>query len=218
MDVVIVNFKTYPQASGDAAVELARQCEAAGHQYGFDVRVAVQATDLARVAHAVRIPVYAQHADPIEPGRHTGFLSPHAIRLAGARGALLNHSEHRLRPEDTIAAARLLEREGLDAVVLVEDVPLLRKLEPHLAPAFFGIEPPELVAGDVSVSMARPDLVKEAVQATRRPLLVGAGVKTHEDIVIARELRAAGIVLSSGIVLAPHRDAAFKKLFTQHGR
>lgn len=216
--VVIINFKTYPQATGEEAVKLAKECEQAAKTYGYDIRLAVQTTDIYRVTQATSLPVYAQHSDPIEPGRHTGFLTADAIKEAGARGALLNHSEHRMGMEDVIAGTILLQRQNMDAIVLVESVGKLRMLDKHIDPEFFGIEPPEMVGGDISVSTARPDLVKDAVHATSNAVIIGAGVKTYEDLKIAQELGARGVILASGIAKASHREKAFRRLLTQHGQ
>ncbi len=214
--VVIVNFKAYPQAIGEKAVALARECERAGEEYGVDMRVAVLATDVFRVAQEVRIPVYAQHADLSDAGARTGWIGAHALQAAGARGALVNHAEHRVGAERAIATARALMHAQLDAVVIAADAAELALLDARLAPTFFCVEPKELIGGDVSVSSAQPELVKRSVLATRSPVLVGAGVKSHEDVLIATELGARGVLLASGIVLAAHRAQAFKKLLSAH--
>jgi triosephosphate isomerase len=70
--IVIVNFKTYAEATGKRAVELAQKAERVNHETGVSVGVAPQVADLAAVAEAVEIPIFAQHIDPISPGGYTG--------------------------------------------------------------------------------------------------------------------------------------------------
>jgi len=92
--ILLLNFKTYEQATGAKAVKLAKAAEAAARGKKATVILAVQMTDIERVVKAVSIPVYAQHMDPITPGSHTGWILPEALKEAGAVGTLINHSEH----------------------------------------------------------------------------------------------------------------------------
>jgi triosephosphate isomerase len=200
--VVIVNCKTYPEATGENAVRLAKVCDELARRYHADVRICVQATDLAIVAKAVRIPVYAQHVDPVESGKSTGWVTARAVRLAGGKGSLLNHAEHRMTTREILHAAELLRKEGLEVVVCAENVQRLKELDAQLQPTFFAVEPPELIGGDVSVALAQPSVVLGAVRATRTPLLIGAGVKDNRDLTLASLMGASGVLLSSGIVTA----------------
>ena len=66
--LIIVNFKTYKEATGENAVKMAKMCESAAHNAKNKVKiaVAVQTADIFRVASAVDkklIDVYAQHID-----------------------------------------------------------------------------------------------------------------------------------------------------------
>ena len=65
---------------------------------------------------------------------------------------------------------------------------------------FIAVEPPELIGGDVSVSKAEPEIIEASVRnAGNKKLLVGAGVKTREDVKIAMKLGARGVLVASGI-------------------
>src|SRR3989338_3470641 len=99
--LVIVNFKTYKEATGQNAVRLAKMCEAAARKAKGKARVAiaVQASDISRVAAAVDqnlVDVLAQHIDANGQGKSTGFVTAEAVREAGASGTLLNHAEHKI--------------------------------------------------------------------------------------------------------------------------
>ncbi len=95
--IIIVNFKTYLEATGQRAVELAKSAEKASKETGAFIVVAPQLVDIARVAEAVEIPVFAQHIDPIKPGNNTGHVLVESVKEAGAVGTLINHSERQLR-------------------------------------------------------------------------------------------------------------------------
>ena len=94
--VIIVNFKTYLESTGKRAVELSKNAEKAAKETGASIVVAPQFVDIARVAEAVEIPVFAQHMDPIKPGNSTGHVLAEAIKEAGAVGTLINHAERQL--------------------------------------------------------------------------------------------------------------------------
>ena len=86
-----------------------------------------------------------------------------------------------------------------------------RKFDPHK----FAFEPPELIGGDISVSTAQPEIIKKVVDISpERQILVGAGVKTLEDIKISLELGAIGILVASGIVKAEDPGAVVKEFLT----
>ena len=99
--LIVVNFKTYKEATGENAVKLAKQCEAAARKAKgkAKVAVAVQAADIFRVAAAVDtkiISVFAQHIDANGQGKSTGFVTAESVAGAGASGTLLNHAEHKI--------------------------------------------------------------------------------------------------------------------------
>ncbi len=209
MTVIIINFKTYLQATGEQAVRLAKLCEAFAEERGIDIRVAVQAADIYRVSQAVSIPVYAQHMDSITPGRDTGFILPEAVKEAGAIGTLINHSEHQLSDEriaKTVARAREL---GLKCIICADTPERGAELLRH-QPEFIAVEPPEMIS-KVSVT-TKPEIIKKAVELIHGPLLVGAGVATGADVQKAIELKTQGVLLASGVCKADDPKAALEKL------
>ncbi|MHA2179073.1 MAG: triose-phosphate isomerase, partial [Candidatus Thorarchaeota archaeon] len=69
--VVIINFKTYPQATGERAVKLAKTCESVSREFDVPIVVSPQIPDIYRVVQSVDIPVFSQHMDAGDPGRFT---------------------------------------------------------------------------------------------------------------------------------------------------
>ena len=80
---------------------------------------------------------------------------------------------------------------GFVTVVCAKDSKEAAKIA-KVSPDFIAVEPPELIGGEVSVSKAKPDIIRESVKAVggKSKLLVGAGVKTGEDVRIALKLGA----------------------------
>jgi len=213
--VVIVNFKTYAQASGEKALHLARVCEEVANSLDADIRIAVQTSDIRMIAKEVSIPVYAQHVDAVTHGSHTGWVLPENVKEAGAIGTLLNHSEHRLEMENLKECVKRAREVGLAVVICaVDDV--MGEAVSALNPDFVAVEPPELIGGDISISTAQPELITNSVNkiCKNNPdmLLVGAGVKTGADVKLGLELGASGVLLASGITKAEDPEKALRGL------
>jgi triosephosphate isomerase len=202
--LVIVNFKTYHEVEGYRSLSIARFCQDVSKETGVCIAVCPPLVELSTVASSVNIPVLAQHTDPVKPGSHTGWTTPEAVKAAGASGALLNHSEHKMMLSDISTSVRLCRSATLQTVVCADSAETAGACA-FLKPDFIAVEPPELIGGEVSITNAKPEVVENAVRAVHRiddniPVLCGAGVKTGEDAKRAIELGARGVLLASGVV------------------
>ena len=214
--LLLVNFKAYPEALGPKAVDLAKLCAKVAEDTGRSLAVAPSALDLAHVAKAVRIPVLAQHLDPMETGTATGWVPPEAALASGAVGTIVNHSERKVAWEemrDLIVRCRDL---GLEVVACADDV-AEAETAAKLGPDYLAVEPPELIGGDVSVTTAKPAIITKAVERIRGTnpkvqVLCGAGVKTGKDVAKALELGTVGVLLASGVVKAKNPEKALRDL------
>ena len=216
LPLVLVNFKCYLEATGNKAVQLANYAEQASERLGVTVAVAPQATDLRLVSQRTKVPVFAQHMDPIQSGSHTGHVLAEAVLEAGASGILVNHSERRLEAniiEDTITRARDLR---LATVVCANSSPIAAAIA-SLGPDMIAVEPPELIGSGVAVSKAKPEVITETVSRIRRinsevTILCGAGITSGEDVREALRLGTQGVLVASGIVKAKDQLAAIEDL------
>lgn len=202
--MLLVNFKTYEEATGKAAVKLARAAASAAKKSGGNVVISVQPTDLHRVSSVVDMPVYAQHMDPVSPGSHTGWILPEAIKEAGAKGTLINHSEHAVDSARIGECVKRCRQLGLVSVCCAATPEKAAEIAAFL-PDFIAIEPPELIGGKVSVSTANPQIIENTVDAVKRVsedvmVLCGAGVQCGKDVAKALELGAVGVLVASAIV------------------
>jgi triosephosphate isomerase len=216
MGIVVVNFKTYEQATGERAVKLAKICEKVSKDTGVDVFVAVQNVDIFHVSSEVSIPVYAEHIDPVKYGAHTGKDLPEALVENGATGVLINHSEDKDELADIEASINRAKNIGLQTIVCAPTAKSSEALA-ALGPDFVAVEPPELIGGDVSVSKAQPELISDTVELVHKvnekvPVLCGAGIKDHEDVRIAIKLGCEGILVASGITKADDPEKALLDL------
>jgi len=214
--VIVLNVKTYAQAVGDKSLEIAKIMDMVGKETGISMAISVQDTDIKLVSDNVSIPVYAEHIDPIKPGSHTGWTLAEAVKDAGAVGTIINHSEHRLKLADIDICIKRAKETGLDQIICSNNVETSKAVA-TLKPDFVAVEPPELIGGDISVTTADPDIVKNSVDAVRKidenvKVLCGAGVKNGEDVKKAVELGAEGVLLASGIVKAADKEKVVRDL------
>ncbi len=203
--VVVINLKTYQQ--GKAAVKLAKTIE----KFDKNIIVGVQASDVYEIVKATKLKVFVEHVDYFEPGRHTGYIIPEAVKKDGAKGAFLNHSEHKLGFDVLSKTVKRCRKVGLKVLIFASSLKEAKKIK-KLKPDYLVYEPPELVAGNVSVSSAKPKVVENISKELKYPFLVGAGIKTNEDVKVSMKLGAKGIAVSSAITKAKDPKVALKKL------
>lgn len=204
--MIIVNFKAYSEATGRKAVELAKKAEKVNDETSVYVGVAPQFADIAAVAKAVKIPVFAQHIDPIKPGSFTGHVLAESVKEAGAVGTLINHSERQLKLSDINEAIMITREQDLLSVVCAND-PNVSAAVAALKPDIIAVEPPELIGTGIPVSKAKPEVVTGTVKLAREvnsevTILCGAGITRGEDVKAALKLGTQGVLVASGIVKA----------------
>lgn len=199
--MLVTNFKTYPESTGKNALKLAKIHEKAAKRK--NIVIAVQPADLMRVTN-LKIPVFAQHIDPITPGRNTGFVTPESVKATGARGVMLNHSEHPMKPWDVETAIKLCRKAGLRTLVFVSNLSEASDLK-GFGPDFLAYEVPELISTGRPISKERPHEIQEFVNLladTKIVPLCGAGISRPDDVRVAKKLGTKGVVVSSAIVKA----------------
>ena len=214
--VIVLNVKTYEEAIGVKSLEIAKTMEKISDETGVSMAIAVQAVDIKLCSENTKIPVFAEHIDPIKPGSHTGWTLPESIKNAGAKGTLINHSEHRMQLADIETCVTRAKKLELDHIICSNNV-ATSKAAAALQPNFVAVEPPELIGGDISVTTADPDIVENSVNAVKTidknvKVLCGAGVKNGMDVAKAIELGAEGVLLASGIVKAKDKEKAIRDL------
>lgn len=163
----------------------------------------------------------AQHVDVGGPGARTGWLTAAAVRGAGGAGSLVNHSEHRGRPAEISAQIAALRESNLAAVLCARDAAESGRLA-HLQPEYLAVEPPELIGGTVSVSLAQPEVIARTVANVRRvaprtSVLCGAGIHDRADVRRALELGSAGVLVASAVTRAESPRDAIDELLRGFG-
>ena len=204
--IIIVNYKTYSEATGKQAVRLSKIADEVSLESGVNIGVAPQFADISSIAEAVSIPVFSQHVDPVPHGSYTGHVLLESVKEAGAIGTLINHSERRLRLFEIEALIAKTRESGMVSVVCTNNT-MVSAAAAALSPDVISLEPPELIGSGIAVSKARPEVVSDTVELVKRMnpqavMLCGAGITTGEDVSSALKLGTKGVLVASGIVKA----------------
>jgi len=213
---ILVNLKAYQEGIGRGAHAIAAAAQQVSDESGIMIGVCPMYMDIHPLEHHYDIPVFAQHIDPIAPGAYTGMISAHSIRVAGACGSLLNHSEHRQTLADIEMCVQMLRGENMWSCVCTNNVAATCAAA-ACNPDFVAIEPPELIGSGVSVSKANPEIIKESVASAKSVspdirVLTGAGISTGECVKTALDLGSDGVLLASGVVKSGDPESALRTL------
>lgn len=216
--ILVVNFKAYETAIGGRALAVGRAAERVYLDFrgSATVIVAPPFTELRTLSSSLEIPVFAQHADPVEPGANTGSVPPEAIREAGAVGFIANHSERRLRLDEIsflVERARLLGLRTLVCAAKPVEAAAVSVLEPDMV----AVEPPELIGTGRAVSKVKPEVVTESVAAVRRynssvVILTGAGITSAEDAEAAVRLGTSGVLVASAVMKSQDPERVMRSM------
>ncbi len=217
--IVILNFKTYLESTGENALKLAKTSEEVAEETGVNIAVAPQHADLLRIASEVNIPVFAQHIDAVDAGGHTGSVLLESVKEAGAVGSLVNHSEMRMKLADIQNVVEKMNDSEMISVLCTNNIETSAAAA-TLKPTFVAIEPPELIGSGIPVSQAEPEVVEGTVEVIHQinpevKVLCGAGISTGEDMDAALKLGSEGVLLASGIVLADDPKKALTDLVSK---
>ena len=217
--IVILNYKTYLESSGENALELAYALKSASEESGITMVAAPQAADIYRIQNQISLPVFAQHIDPITPGGHTGSNLIETLIEAGISGSLINHSENRMKLADIDEVIQLCKKNDIESCVCTNNIATSKAIA-TFNPDTVAVEPPELIGSGIPVSQAQPEVVEDSVNGVKSinkkiKVLCGAGISTGDDMAAAMDLGADGVLLASGIVKAENPKEALLDLVSK---
>ncbi|MBI4983750.1 triose-phosphate isomerase [Candidatus Woesearchaeota archaeon] len=204
--LILINFKTYKESSGNRGLKLAQRISKVKSNK-YQIAVAPSLLTVKEIAEKVNIPVFAQHADNVELGAHTGSIPPRELKEIGIQGVILNHSEYKVNFPYLRNIVKLCQHYHLITVVCASNLVEIKHIA-ELNPDYIAYEPPELIGGDISVTEANPEIITRAVKMVGRmssstKMLCGAGIHSPEDLHQALSLGANGVLLAHAVVKAP---------------
>lgn len=209
--MIILSLKTYKESTGEAAIKLLSCVKKVSEETGVKIIPVVQPTDIYRIKKELGIEVWAQHMDPIEPGKNMGWLSPYALKEAGATGIVINHSEHKTTDENVKKILDKAKEYDLQNVVIGFNPEMVVKYD-SWEPDYVSYEREDMIGTGVSMLTQEKENIKKLVSVLKRPLIIGAGISTGEDIRQTIKLGAKGAILASGFVLAKDPEKKLRDL------
>ena len=213
---LVINFKAFKEGTGKSAIKIAKEAEKISNNLNVCIAISPNFLDLKEIAKKVSILTFAQHMDAVEEGAFTGHVTAYQIKEAGGGGVIINHSEKRIELDDIEDSIEIAKKYELTTIVCANEIEVAKAIA-VLNPDFIALEPPELIGGNISVSQAQPEVITNLVNEVKKynskvRLLVGAGVKTKDDVKKAIELGTDGVILASGVVKAKDVSKAIEDL------
>lgn len=212
--VIIINLKQYEESLGKGPIKFAKVADELSKKHNVKIFIAPPSPMLGETSKIAQ--TISQHVDPYEPGAHTGYLLPREIKEMGCIGSLINHSEKRIPVNDIGKCVELCRKYGLLSFVCAKHDVEAGELA-NFKPDYIAVEPPELIGGDICVSVANPEIIGKTVRAVKSVspntrVLCGAGVKHEDDVRKAIEMGSSGVILASGVVKAKDIKKAMEEL------
>ena len=209
--MIFLSLKTYKESTGQAVINLLSSVKKVSRETGIPIIPVAQATDIYRISKELDIEVWAQHVDPIDPGRHMGFISPYSVKDTGASGVVINHAEHPVSEEIIKKTVEKAKEYGLKTLILCQSIELVKQVE-EWNPDYIGYEKGELIAGSVSMVDMEEKNIQYLADLLKKPLIVGAGITTGEHVKKAVTLGGKGIILASAFVKSENPEAKLREL------
>ena len=200
---LIINFKNYEEVSADGAIRLGQTARQVAEKLQVEIILAPPHPVLAVIAREIEIPVICQHIDDEKMGPSTGFTVPEIAQSYGAKGSLINHSEHRIEMNSIARLVERLRRIGMVSIVCAQEPQEVVEIS-TFEPDFIAIEPPELIGSGRAVSKENPTVITKSIEGagSRSRIICGAGISDKEDVSKAIELGSQGILVASGVIKA----------------
>lgn len=200
--MIVLNLKTYP-ASLEKALDFVEMAKEASKESGVRIPVAVPSIHLKEAAKLYK-DAFAQHVDDNKPGAFTGSMPAESVKAAKAAGSLLNHSEKKVSFEKIKITLDRMNELKLETIICADSQEEVLKIG-RLSAKYIAIEPPELIGSGISVSNAKPEVIRNTVETIatingEMAVLCGAGIGTKEDVQKSLELGAKGVLLASAFV------------------
>ena len=206
--MIIINFKNYKQ--GKEVLELARKIE----KYLPRAIVAVPPMYLGFVSFRTKLKVYAQHVDSKTGKRETGFILPKGIKNSGAKGTLLNHSEHKIKSEEIKKTINECDKLKLKVIACASNLREAKEIK-KFKPFAIALEDKELISTGKSITKYRTNDLKKFVSLFKKTKIIplcGAGINSKEDISEAKKLGCKGVLVSSVVANSKNPERFLKNV------
>jgi len=209
--MIFLALKTYKQSTGDQVIKLLSSVKKIIAKTNVPIIAVAQATDIYRIRKELDIEVWAQHVDPIDPGKNTGWISPYSVKEVGATGVLINHSEHKVREEVIVETIKKARQYNLKIILIGQTVEMIKKFD-SFDIDFLSFEKEDLIASPISMIDQQEETIKSLVKIVKHPLIIGAGINDGEDTRKSKAAGAVGVLMATYFVTAPNPEKKLREL------
>lgn len=209
--MIFLNFKIYDKTSHQHTLTLCQIVKKVNQEFGDLIIPCLLATDIYKIKKELDIEVWAQHADPVDYGKHTGWQAPVSLKSAGASGTIINHNEHKVSFSDLKKTKKLCDTHKLKTLMSVDTLDLLKKAT-VLNPDYIMLEDSKVIGGPVPMIDAQTDIIKKSISIAKQPFIVGGGIRTKEHVKKSLKVGAVGVIVASEIVFSPDPEFTMRDL------
>ena len=206
---LLINYKAYDEAIGEKSLKISKAAKRVQERIGVKIAVMPMLVDLKENSRIIEC--YSQGVESIREGAFTGHITINQIKEGKAKGVVLNHSEKRIGFEEIKKTAKMLKEEGLKVIVCCENSREAKKLT-VLEVDGIALEPKELIGTGRAISKEKPEEVVRALEVVDKPLYIGAGIVSKEDVEKGLKLGAYGILVASAVVKAREKEKKIEEL------
>ena len=209
--MLVINFKNYK--TGNRGLRLAKAIE----QYLPKAIICSSTLDIELITQKTKLQVFSQHVDPQEGEKTTGYNTLKAIKESGAKGTLINHSEHPLSILNIHKILIMSKKLNLKPIVCTQTlgnmkrILKIRKVKPY-AIAF---EDSKLISTGKSITKYNNKTIINFIKIMKKTKIIplcGAGITTAKDVKEAYDLGCKGVLIASAIANAKNPSLLLKQL------
>lgn len=210
--MILINFKIYKETFGDGAIKLAKIIKEVADKSKIRIVITTSALDAVRVKEKTGAEVWLQNIDEYNNGKHTGWVSMEQAMALGIKGGLINHFEHQV-PRGTAQRIIKSKPNGFEIMCCVKSTGQIERWTAKAKPDWILYEPPEFIGSSTDSVATKPESIKNAVTwCGEVPLMVGAGVKSKQDVEVSLKMGAKAIGLASALVLSQNPKKLLESL------
>ncbi len=209
--MIVINLKTYKQ--GKEVLKIVRTIQ----KYSPKSIIAVQPNDIDKIFSVFKrkIKIYSQHVDYAKKsGRDTGFILPETIKKDGAKGSLLNHSEHPVSLKAIKETINQCNKLKLKLIVCSSDLKQIKEIK-KLNPYSIAFEDSKLIETKKSITKYNVKDLKKFILLLKKTKIIplcGAGISSRKDVVEAKKLGCKGVLISSIVAKSKNPKKFLKEM------
>jgi triosephosphate isomerase len=211
-------FEIGPKAymHGERVLKLAKAADKAAEKYDVRIIFTPQYTDIRLLAQKTNnLYIFAQHLDPLQPGRGHGSVLAEALKDAGAAGVIMNHAERPMNISDLRKAIKRAGEAGLISMVCSDTIDEAMAIA-HFSPDIIVAEPTNLIG---TGQKSDKEYIIETTRAIKSinpeiQVLQGAGISKGQDVYDVIKAGADATGTTSGIMKAENPEAMLDEMIS----